>query len=123
MEKEVLLGLYKQTNKESRRAHAILLVKEGHKVSEVAKLVYVEEDTVRNWVKEWEENKQVEDKPRSGRPRKITKDIEKELCKVVDENKPEEHGFHTSSWDCKELSIWLRLKYGVEATIVPQLNN
>ena len=36
-EKEVLLELYKNKSKESRRAHAILLFNEGHKISEITK--------------------------------------------------------------------------------------
>jgi len=44
-EKEVLLSLYK-SSKESMRAHAVLLVKEERSIKEVAKLFYVDEDTV-----------------------------------------------------------------------------
>jgi len=114
-EKEVLLDVY-QKGKESRRAHAILLSNEGHKVSEIAKLFFVDEDTVRNWIKKWEEEKTTQDKLRTGKPKKITLGIEQRICEIVDENNPEEHGILATSWDCNEIRIWLKKMYGVEAS-------
>jgi len=91
-EKEVLFDVY-QKGKESRRAHAILFFKEGHKISEIAKLFFVDEDTINNWIKRWNKEKTTEDKFRSGKPKKINSVIEQRICEIVDENKPEEHGF------------------------------
>ncbi len=115
-EKEVLLNLYKQKGRESRRYHAVLLVKSGKTQAEVARLLFVDEETVRNWVKEWDKREELEDKQRSGRPRKITKEIEKEMCDLVDENNPKKEGMQASTWDCKELRIWLKDKYGIPIT-------
>lgn len=114
-EKEVLLSRYKQA-RESMRAHAILLIKYGHKISEVAKLFFVNEETIRNWINEWEARKELKDMPRSGRNKKLTNEIKEEICKIVDENKPEKYGTNASAWDCKELKIWLQNKYGVDVT-------
>jgi len=113
MEKEGLMNIYKK-GKESRRAHAILLFQEGYKISEIAKLFFVDEDTVRNWIKKWGEEKTTDDKFRSGKPKTITPLIEQRICQIVDENKPEKHGFIATSWDCKEIRIWLRKMYGIE---------
>ena len=115
-EKEVLLNLYRQKGRESRRYHAVLLVKSGKTQAEVARLLFVDEGTIRNWINEWNTNKKLEDKQRSGRPRKITKEIEKEMCDMVDENNPEKEGMHASTWDCRELRIWLMDKYGIQLT-------
>ena len=112
-EREVLLSLYKGS-KESMRAHAILLVKEGKPISEIAKIFYVDEDTVRDWVKRWEDQKGVQDAPRSGAPEKITEDIEEEICDLVEENDPQKHGRHATSWDCHELRLWVKEKCNID---------
>ena len=111
-EKEVLLGLYK-SSKESMRAHAVLLVKEGRLISEVAKLFYVDEDTVRNWVTRWNEEQEIKDAPRTGASLKLTKEIEQEIVFLVEENKPYEHEMTSTSWDCSELRIYLKQRRGV----------
>jgi len=112
-EKEVLLNAYKK-GKESRRAHAILLFNEGHKISEISKLFFVDEDTIRNWIEKWNQEKQVADKHRSGKPKIITPEIEQRICQLVDENNPQEHGFIATSWDCKEIRIWLAKMYSLD---------
>lgn len=114
-EKEVLLSLYKKSKDvlESKRAHAVLLVKEGRTISEVAKLFYVDEDSVRNWVAKWNEENEVKDAPRSGASCKVTNEIEKEIVFLVEENKPYEHGMFCSGWDCNELRIYLKQQRSV----------
>jgi transposase len=109
-EKEVLLNLYK-SSRESMRAHAILLVKEGKSISEVAEIFFVDEDTVRNWVDKWNEEQKVKDAPRSGASLKLTKEIEMEIIQLVEENNPQIHGMFTTTWDCNELRIYLQEKY------------
>ena len=111
-EKEVLLGLYK-SSRESMRAHAVLLIKEGKSISEVAKLFYVDEDTVRNWVAKWNEENEVKDASRTGASLKLTKEIETEIIELVDENNPENHGMIATAWDCNELRIYLQQRFNV----------
>lgn len=115
MEKEGLMNIYKK-GKESRRAHAILLFQEGHKISEIAKLFFVDEDTIRNWMKKWNEEKTTDDKFRSGKPKTITPLIEQRICEIVDENEPEKQGFIATSWDCKEIRIWLEKMYNLKVS-------
>lgn len=109
-EKEVLLSLYK-SSKESMRAHAVLLVKEGKLISEVAKLFYVDEDTVRNWVTKWDEENEVKDASRTGASLKLTKEIEQKIVFIVEENDPQNYGMISTAWDCNELRIYLQEKY------------
>ena len=111
-EKEVLLGLYK-SSRESMRAHTVLLIKEGKSISEVAKLFYVDEDTVRNWVAKWNEENEVKDASRTGASLKLTKEIETEIIELVDENNPENHGMIATAWDCNELRIYLQQRFNV----------
>lgn len=115
MEEKRLMEVYKKA-KEGRRAHAVLLHNRGHKISEIAKLFFVDEDTIRNWIKKWEESRLVGDNSRSGKPKKITYEIEQRICQIVDENKPEEHGIVATSWDCNEIRIWLQNMYALEVS-------
>ena len=112
-EQENLLRLYKtaQTVKECMRYHAILLVKTGSTIAYVARFFYVDEETVRLWVKKWDDQKDVQDKPRSGKKPKLTKEQEQEICRLVDENNPQEHGYKTARWDCVELKKVIFEKY------------
>ena len=111
-EKEVLLSLYK-SSKESMRAHAVLLVKEERSIKEVAKLFYVDEDTVWNWVAKWDEENKVKDAPRTGASLKLTKEIEEEIIFIVEENNPEIHGMISTAWDCNELRIYLQRQFNI----------
>ncbi|KAF0214767.1 MAG: hypothetical protein FD167_5241 [bacterium] len=115
-EQTLLLELYKKakTAKESQRYHAILLVKTGSTVVYVSRIFFVDEETVRAWVKKWDEEKDVEDNPRSGKPPKLTKEQEQELVNLVDENNPQEHGYHTATWDCIELKKIVKDKFSIE---------
>ena len=56
------------------RAHGILRSSQGMKIKEIAKIYQVDRDTVAPWIKQWEQPgvASLYDKPRSGRPRKLT---------------------------------------------------
>ena len=118
-EKEVLLNLYKKSKDilESKRAHAVLLVKSGRKISDVAEIFFVDEDTVRNWVTKWDEENETKDAPRTGASLKLTEEIEKEIVFLVGENNPEVHGMFCSSWDCSELKIYLQRQFNAAVCI------
>ena len=63
------------------RAHGILLSAQGMKIKEIAKIYQVDRDTVATWIKQWEHHgvASLYDKPRSGRPPKLTLE-EKDLA-------------------------------------------
>lgn len=94
-EQEQLLRHYKkaETGKESMRYHAILLVKTGTTITNVSRIFFIDEETLRAWIKKWDEDKDIRDKLRSGKPPKLTKEEGQELCRIVDENNPREHGY------------------------------
>jgi transposase len=56
------------------RAHGLLLSAQGMKIKEIAKIYQVNRDTVATWLKKWEQTgvASLYDKPRSGRPPKLT---------------------------------------------------
>lgn len=115
-EQEILLRLYKtsKTAKECMRYHAILLVKTGSTIVYVSKLFFIDEETVRFWVQKWNEEKDVHDKERKGRDSKLSNEQKEELCRLVDENNPEEHGYKTATWDCIELKKFVFDKFSID---------
>jgi len=56
------------------RAQSLLLSSQGLKINEIATVYQVDRDTVATWIKKWEkvEIESLYDKPRSGRPSKLT---------------------------------------------------
>ena len=63
------------------RAHSILLSSRGATINEIATIYQVDRDTVSSWLKNWEQQgtDSLHDKPRSGRPPKLTPE-EQELA-------------------------------------------
>ena len=96
--------------REKVRLLALHALSKGHGVSLVAEIFCVDEDTVRNWRSAWEKERGVADAPRGGRPPALSKEDEGELRRLVDENKPREHGVNASCWDCAELTKYFSLK-------------
>src|SRR6266511_707868 len=71
------------------RAHGILLSSQGRKIKEIAKIYQVDRDTVATWIKQWEQHgvASLYDKPRSGRPRKLTPE-EQDLARQYIQEEP-----------------------------------
>ena len=68
------------------RAHGILRSSQGMKIKDIAKIYQVDRDTVAPWIKQWEQRGMTSlyDKPRSGRPPKLTpeaKDLARQYSK------------------------------------------
>ena len=114
MKKEMLEQLYSNIPRENKRAHAILLFKKGYKISQIAEIFFIDEDTARSWKRQWKNLGRLKDAQRKGASKIISFEIEQRICQIVDENKPEEHGMPITAWDCKELKIWLKKKFNVD---------
>jgi transposase len=71
------------------RAHGILLSAQGMKIKEIAKIYQVDRDTVATWIKKWEQHgvASLYDKPRSGRPPKLTPE-EQDLVRQYIKDEP-----------------------------------
>ena len=71
------------------RAHSILLSSRRITIKDVAKIYQVDRDTVASWIKKWEQNgvESLYDKPRCGRPSKLTLE-EQELAQQYIKEEP-----------------------------------
>ena len=69
------------TSRARTRAHGILLSAQGMKINDIAQIHQVDRDTVATWITKWEHQEvaSLYDKPRSGRPPKLTR-AEKDLA-------------------------------------------
>ena len=109
----ILGDLYKSCKdaKEKIRYAALYAVSRGKDVKTVAEIMDVEESTVYDWIKKWILDKSVSDKPRSGRPQKLTKEDEKEIKGLIEENDPKRYGINASSYTTVELQEEYRASY------------
>lgn len=89
--------------KERERLRALYAVSIGQPIALVCKIFCVTDDTIRNWITKWEEERSLKDNERSGRPPLLSQEDERELKQLVEENKPRKHGINASCWDCSEL--------------------
>ncbi len=101
----ILRELYRNCKdvKEKIRFAALYAVSRGRSVKDTAEFVDVEESTVYDWINKWILERKVSDKPRSGRPSKITEKDEKEIRHLIEENDPKKYGINASSYTTKEL--------------------
>lgn len=97
------------------RLHAILLVTQGVSCPEVARLLGDAPRTVQTWVHRFENKgfSGLQDKPRPGRPPKLTEEQLAEISDVL-RSTPEEHGLSGHLWDGKTLSMFILKEYNVE---------
>src|SRR5437016_13217267 len=87
-----------------RRAQAVREVVAGHQVNTVSATFHLANSALRKWVQRFaQEGPQgLLDRPRSGRPPKVTCELEQHLSRLVDQD-PLEHGALSSQWSCREL--------------------
>ena len=97
-----------------RRAQAVHAVVAGHHISAVSATFHLANSALRKWVQRFAQQgpQGVLDRPRPGRPRKVTCALEKHLNRLVDQD-PLEHGSLHAQWSCRELAIALAHQTGV----------
>jgi transposase len=109
--------LLKQTKETRvfRRAQAVREVVAGHHVHTVSATFHLADSALRKWVQRFaQEGPQgLRDRPRSGRPPKVTCELEQYLNRLVDED-PLEHGAVSSQWSCRELATVFARETGVQ---------
>ena len=88
-----------------RRAQAVREVVAGHHINAVSEAFHVANSALRKWVQRFaQEGPQgLRDRPRSGRPPKLTCELEQHLRRLVEQD-PLEHGSLPSQWSCRELA-------------------
>ena len=97
-----------------RRAQAVREVVAGRHINAVSAAFHLTNSALRKWVQRFaQEGPQgLLDRPRSGRPPKVTCELEQHLNRLVDQD-PLQHGALSSQWSCRELATVLARETGV----------
>ena len=98
-----------------RRAQAVREVVKGQRLQTVSDTLYFTYSALRKWVHRFahQGTQGLVDRPRPGRPPKITGELEKHLNRLVDQD-PLQHGSDSSQWSCRELATVLTQQTGVQ---------
>jgi transposase len=98
-----------------RRAQAVRDVVKGRRIQNVSDALQFTYSAVRKWVHRFanQGTQGLVDRPRPGRPAKVTCALEKHLNRLVDQD-PLEHGSLYSQWSCRELATVLARETGVQ---------
>jgi transposase len=97
-----------------RRAQAVREVVAGHHINTVSAVFHVANSALRKWVQRFAQEGPpgLRDRPRSGRPPKVTCELEHHLQRLVEQD-PLQHGARSSQWNCRELATVLSQQTGV----------
>ena len=97
-----------------RRAQAVHAVVAGQHVSAVSATFHLANSALRKWVQRFANQgpQGLLDRPRSGRPPKVTCELEQHLNRLVDAD-PLQYGSIHSQWSCRELATVLARETGV----------
>ena len=98
-----------------RRAQAVRDVVKGQRLQTVSATLHFTYSALRKWVYRFA-NQGVHglvDLPRSGRPPKVTCELELHLNRLID-HAPLEHGARSSQWSCRELATVFARETGVQ---------
>ena len=108
-----LKRLYRRTDNAGVRSRCqmILLSAQGHSAAEIASLTFFDQDTVLFWFDRYEAEglPGLQDRPRSGRPPKMTGKSRDDLEQAADQD-PRDAGHPFSVWTCNDLAHYLAQK-------------
>src|SRR2546422_10508532 len=112
------LDIFLKQTKEARvfrRAQAVRDVVKGQRLQTVSDALSFTYSALRKWVHRFAAQgiHGLGDRPRPGRPPKVTGELEKHLNRLVDQD-PLEHGSIYSQWSCRELATVLAQQTGVQ---------
>src|SRR6266576_3909715 len=98
-----------------RRAQAVRDVVKGRRLQNVSDALQFTYSALRKWVHRFANQgpQGLLDRPRSGRPPKVTCELEQHLNRLVDQD-PLQHGALSSQWSCRELATVLARETGVQ---------
>jgi transposase len=113
-----MLDTFLKQTKEARifrRAQAVREVVKGQRLQTVSDTLYFTYSALRKWVHRFAQQgtQGLVDRPRSGRPPKVTCALEQHLNRLVDQD-PLAHGALHSQWSCRELATVLARETGVQ---------
>ena len=97
-----------------RRAQAVREVVAGQQVNTVSATFHLANSALRKWVQRFAQQgpQGLLDRPRSGRPPKVTCALEQHLKRLIDQD-PLEHGSLHSQWSWRELATVFARETGV----------
>ena len=112
------LDIFLKQTKEARvfrRAQAVRDVVKGQRLQTVSEALSFTYSALRKWVHRFAAQgiHGLGDRPRPGRPPKVTCALEKQLNRLVEQD-PLEHGSISSQWSCRELATVLAQQTGVQ---------
>ena len=98
-----------------RRAQAVRDVVKGQRLQTVSDTLHFTYSALRKWVYRFANQgaQGLRDRPRSGRPPKVTCALEQHLNRLVDQD-PLQHGSVYSQWSCRELATVLAQQTGIQ---------
>ena len=98
-----------------RRAQAVREVVAGHHLNAVSEAFHLANSALRKWVQRFAQHgpQGLVDRLRSGRPPKVTCELEQHLKRLVEQD-PLEHGALQAQWSCRELATVLARETGVQ---------
>jgi transposase len=98
-----------------RRAQAVREVVKGHRLQTVSDTLHFTYSALRKWVHRFAHQgvQGLADRPRPGRPPKVTCALAHHLDRLVDQD-PLQHGSNHSQWSCQELATVLARQTGVQ---------
>jgi putative transposase len=98
-----------------RRAQAVREVVKGQRLQTVSDTLHFTYSALRKWVHRFANQglQGLRDRPRPGRPAKVTCELEQHLNRLVDQD-PLEHGSLHSQWSCRELATVFARETGVQ---------
>ena len=109
--KELERMVRQEIGRVSQRAQMILLSARRKKVPEIADTFDVCLPTVRFWIRRFDESGPdgLYDRPRSGRPRKITDEVRSMVVQLMQED-PQQEGYLATFWTVAMLALALTRK-------------
>ena len=98
-----------------RRAQAVRDVVKGQRLQTVSDALQFTYSALRKWIYRFANQgpQGLLDRPRSGRPPKVTCELEQHLKRLVDQD-PLQHGAVSSQWSCRELATVFARETGVQ---------
>lgn len=98
------------------RAHAILLSSEGYSPYEIGKILFRDEKTVREWIKDFMKERIASLFPRyfdNENAAKLTKAQKREIKNVLSKP-PSDYGIPKNFWEVKTLKTYIKAEFGIE---------
>ena len=102
--------------KTGMRLYTVYQVSKGQSTRKLEELCNSSFKQICNWVHRFEQEglKGLKDKPKSGKPSRLSSEQKKELKMVLHNNKPSEFGYNKTTWTGPLLMEYIKSTYGIE---------